>query len=333
MAFRFSDGDRWSDLGRSLWHRFRGGPRAWHNRVFTASQSIEPAEDGWSIRWPGRGAFRARDIRDLKPAGPLAQGGMASILASGPSIHDLVRPDRLFLAPVACVNGSVALANALGRRASYYIVSDYRFVLDQPDLFRLGVSLADAVVISPVVAFAALLAAPAAVHEWEARSTPVFLREDLLRPFKRPRPTREELRHDPRVLCRPGSDIVFSLDPTRGLASAGTVVYDVIQLLFGIGYRELFMFGVDLSAAPRFHGDGTSRRPELAAAYDRAIAPAFALVRDYLDQFEGVLVNGSARSRLPAEVVPKVAGNELLDLLEWRSRSGHRQAASTRTAA
>lgn len=333
MAFRFSDGDLRGDLRRALWHRFRGGKRTWHNRVYTPRQSIEPADDGWLIRWAGRGTVRAHDIRDLMADGPGAPAGTASILASGPSIHELVRPERVFLTPVACVNGSVALAHALGRRVSYYLVSDYRFVLDHPDLFRLGVSLADAVVLTPVVAFAALAAAPAAVQDWERLGTPVFLREDLLRPFKRPRPTRVELRQDPRVLSRPESDIVFSLDPTRGIAPAGTVVYDALQLLFGIGYRELFMFGVDLSTAARFHENGSSRRPEFAATYERTIAPAFGLVREYLDRFDRILVNGSSRSRLPAEIVPRTEGNELLDLLEWRAQSDQRRPAGRKSAA
>ena len=147
MAFRFSDGKPWHDLGRMLWHRVCGGRLHWHNRVFTAGQRWEPTARGSRLVWPGRGTLDARRIDSLP-----RHGDTACILASGPSVGRIRDLERLFDQPVACVNGSVSLAHDLGRRVHYFIVSDHRFILEKPDLFRLGTGLADAVVLTRAAA-------------------------------------------------------------------------------------------------------------------------------------------------------------------------------------
>lgn len=313
MAFKFSDGDRWADLRRVLWHQLLGGARQWHNRIFTRGQTIERDGDGWLIRWRGRGGFRARTLADLP-----CRGRRGVILASGPSVRDLRRPERLFTLPVACVNGSVVLAHDLGRRVATYFVSDHRFVLGCPALFRVGVTLADAVVLGTSAAFAALLATPDVLRRAEREGTPIYLRENLRRPFKRPRRTEAEIVRDPGLLATPDGRIAFALDPARGTCPAGTVVYDVLQVLYGAGYRDLFMFGVDLSAGPRFYREHAPAANGLAESYERSIEPAFRLVAEYLRRSGNTLVNGSAASRLPAAIVPRVDGNELLDVLAGR---------------
>jgi hypothetical protein len=308
MAFRFPEQSPLEELFRAAWYRVVGGPRRWHNRGFASRQAIERDDLGFTIRWDGRGELRAKGLRDLR-----RRGDFVSVLASGPSVRSLRRPERLFDAPVCCVNGSVEMAAAAGRRAAYYLVSDHRFILEKPELFRAGTRVSDAVVLGPMSAFAAMLVAPDALDGVE-----LFLREDLRRPFKRPRPTDGELRRDPHVIANASGDLVFSLDPLRGTCPASTVVFDALQVLYGIGYREVFMFGVDLSDGPRFYAEKTPAPNELSQAYERRIEPAFELVAQYLRRSGRRLVNGSPASRLPDSIVPKADGNTLLDLIERR---------------
>ncbi len=321
MAFRFPEQSPFEELLRAAWYRFVGGQRQWHNRGFASRQSIEEDDLGFTIRWEGRGELRAKSLRQLR-----RRGDVASVLASGPSVRSLRRLERLFDRPVCCVNGSVEMAAAVGRRADYYFVSDYRFILEKPELFRAGTRVADAVVLGPMAVFAAMIAAPDAVEGVE-----LFLREDLRRPFKRPRPTNRELARDPNVIANASGDLVFSLDPIRGTCAAGTVVFDAVQVLYGIGYREIFMFGVDLSDGPRFYSETDPAVNELSHAYERGIEPAFELVAEYLRRSGRRLVNGSPDSRLPDSIIPKADGNDLLDLLERRNEraaTGGRPAAA-----
>lgn len=314
MALRFPEHSTVRTVARSVWHRL-GGPSQWHNRAFASGQAIEAEGDGYTIHWDGHGTVRARGIADLP-----CRGERGSILASGPSVGDLTGVERLFDQPVACVNGSVVLAAELGRRVDYYFVSDYRFILDKPDLFRIGTQLADATVLCPMSVFAAMLATPDAIA-----AANLHLREDLRRPFKRERLMPIHLRTDPTVIADSSGRLAFSLDPCRGTFPAGTVVYDALQVLFGIGYRELFMFGVDLSDEPRFYREEMMAPLELARAYADRIEPAFELVARYLRRTGRRLVNGSLRSRLPGSIIPKVDGTILLDELA-RRREGWRAA-------
>jgi hypothetical protein len=303
MSILFTDGGVCESALRRLWHRVIGGRRNWHNRVFARSQSIEEVQDGWEVRWGSRPVLRARRVADLPPL-----GRTVSVVASGPSVHRLHHPARLFSRPVACVNGSITLACELRVRADYLFVSDYRFVLAKPDLFRLGLENADHVILGPLAAFAAMLAVPESLHH-----AAVYLRDDLLQPFKRPRPSREDLQSDPSVIAHASGDQAFSLDMRRGSCHAGTVVYDALQVLFGTGYREIAMFGVDLSDRPRFYAEAVPAPTDLAASWARRIEPAFELVAEYLRRSGRVLVNGSRESRLPASLVPKAEGNRLLE--------------------
>jgi hypothetical protein len=297
----FTDGSPLAMAGRAIWYRCRGS-RWWHNRAFTPRQSIDRTADGFVVRWEGRGEVHARGLASLA-----CRGARAAILASGPSVSQLDRPERLFRLPVACVNGSVSLPSRLGCRCDYLIVSDPRFIRDQPHLFRLGAALADAVVLDPMTVFAALHFAPHALA-----GTSVYLAEDVLRPFKRPRPTPEALATDPRLIVHPTERIVFSLDPSRGLGSAGTVAYKAVQVLFGIGYEEVAMFGVDLTDGPRFYAEQAPAPNELATSLSRSIEPAFELVASYLRRTGRRLVNASPASRLSTPGIPKADANAVL---------------------
>ena len=127
---------------------------------------------------------------------------------------------------------------------------------------------------------------------------------------------------DPRLIANASGDLAFSLDPSGGTCPAGTVVFDALQVMFGIGYREIFMFGVDLSEGPRFYAETDPAPSELSQAYERRIEPAFELVAEYLRRSGRRLINGSPHSRLPASIIPKADGNDLLDLLEHREEAG-----------
>lgn len=303
MAIVFRDGSSVAARARWLVFRVLAGADGWHNRVFSPRQSIETTADGFLVRWSGRGQFQARHV-SLLPR----RGRRAVILASGPSVADLERPERLFRLPVTCVNGSIVLPRQLGRRCDCLVVTDPRFIRDQPDLFRAGAALADAVVLQPVTAFAALQFTPDVLE----RAT-IHLVEDPLRPFKKRRPSPAALASDSRLLLHPSGRFAFSLDPALGICAAGTVVYGAVQLLFGIGYEELFMFGVDLSAGRRFYAEQSPAVNELAGAYARSIEPAFQLVGAYLDRSGRSLVNASPASRLSVAGIRKACGNELLE--------------------
>jgi KDO transferase-3 len=289
-----------------LYYRLFRSPRHWHNREYSPRQHIERTDDGrYIVQWQGYDEVYALSLEHLRPA-----GNAAAIVASGPSIQSLANPVRLFHAPAACVNGSVSLAVSLGVRIAYYVVSDSNFIEQQPLLFQQGVESADAIILNPKTVFTALQVMPELLA-----NRPVFLREDMRYPFKGPQLSGRDVLNDPRVLGHPNGGRAFSLQPAEGTYPGGTVTYDAVQILFGIGYQRLYLFGMDLTSSARFYPEWVSSPSWLDRDYHTKVLPSFELVRTYCRQTGRRLINCSLDSRLPAAVIPKMDANEGLRLL------------------
>ncbi len=297
----FLDGGLWEGFRRRLYYRLFRSPRHWHNREYTPRQQIERAPDGrFVVRWPGHEDVEARSLAHLKPV-----GHAAAIIASGPSIRRLNDPVRLFHSPAACANGSISLAASLGVRVAYYVVSDSDFIEQQPELFAQGVERSDAVILNPKTVLTAMLLMPGLL-----RGRPLFLREDMRYPFKGPQLSGTKVISDPRVLAHPNGDRAFSLEPAAGTYPGGTVAYDAVQILFGIGYQRLYLFGMDLTRTGRFYAETNPSPSRLDRDYEARILPSFELVRTFCRQTGRRLINCSLDSRLPTAVVPKMDANE-----------------------
>jgi Kdo-III transferase WaaZ len=314
MAY-FLDNRPAEKVRRILFYRFCRTPRHWHNREFSHDQSIELTHNGnYLLRWGDRDVVSAKTLTELP-----WQGDICNILASGPSISRLTRPERLFRTPIACVNGSVALAQQLGERVTYYLVSDSCFVEQKPELFAAGVQLADAVILNPKTIFAVMQRLPGVLQ-----GVPVYLQEDLKRPFKYPRATQSQMRHDAYLLVHENRTMAYSLAPEIGTYPVGTVAYQTVQILFGAGYRRLLIFGMDLSQG-RFYRENSASPCYLDKSYERTILPAFELVREYCEKTGKQLINCSLESRLPDSVIPKLDGSKALSLIETGQLSDNRQ--------
>lgn len=313
----FLDGGLGEGFRRRLHYRLCKPLRHWHNREYSPRQEIEPTSDGrFIVRWPGHEEVQMLSLEHLRPA-----GNAAAIVASGPSIQRLADPVRLFHAPAACANGSISLAVALGVRVAYYVVSDSGFIEQQPHLFQQGVELSDAVILNPKAVFTAMLLMPGLLKD-----RPIFLRDDMRYPFKGPRLGGKKVFSDPRVLGHPNGDRAFSLQPADGTYPGGTVAYDAVQILFGIGYNWLYVFGMDLTSSGRFYREGVPSPSRLDRDYHNRILPSFELVRTYCRHTGRRLINCSLDSRLPAAVVPKMDANE--GLRELTANRYQRQMAA-----
>jgi hypothetical protein len=165
--------------------------------------------------------------------------------------------------------------------------------------------LSDAVILNPKTVLTAVRLMPGLLQ-----NRPIFLREDMRYPFKGPRLGGKKVLFDPRVLAHPNGDRAFSLYPADGTYPGGTVAYDAVQILFGIGYQNLYLFGMDLTGAGRFYSEWRPSPSRLDRDYETRILPSFELVRTYCRQTGRRLINCSLDSRLPAAVVPKMDANE-----------------------
>ena len=109
-------------------------------------------------------------------------------------------------------------------------------------------------------------------------------------------------------------DLAFSKDLTLGIFQSGTVIYNAVQFAYGIGFKELYIFGMDLSAAGRFYPEDVPETSALCESYESKIKPAFELVRQYVAEERLTIFNCSPQSRLPDTIMRKMDPDTALAL-------------------
>jgi Kdo-III transferase WaaZ len=110
----------------------------------------------------------------------------------------------------------------------------------------------------------------------------------------------------------------FSKCIDKGIFTGQTVVYSAVQVAYALGFRQIFILGMDLGGTgtlARFYESGnTAAGSRLDKDFEPYIVPSFELARR-LCEAEGIaLYNVSPHSRLSATLVPKLNFDEMLTL-------------------
>ncbi|MDP3744783.1 MAG: hypothetical protein Q8Q76_10660 [Methylotenera sp.] len=153
----------------------------------------------------------------------------------------------------------------------------------------------------------------------------IFLIESISRKFGIPRPTKlacqTDFYNDSEVfvddklpeLCR---SVGFSANLEKGLFSGKTVATWATQLSVALGYRKVFIIGMDLGGTGKkhFYADNNNKTPDFMRDYEPHIRACFEQVRraSLVEGFE--VYNLSKDSTLPHEIIPKIDIEEALKL-------------------
>ena len=290
-----------------------------------------------------RVCWRGRPVCDLVPLsrfGGTYGGRPLFVLGSGPSLTGL-DPACLADKVVIAVNGSIAALRPLAERGAvsgWYLVTDPDFVEHRFELLKLGLRSGAHCLFSAAVLSAICAREPAAL--FCARVSLVethFCRYGQAR--LRPAEVIALARAHPRRVWTRDGRVGFSADPALGLFPAHTVVFYALQLACFFGAGKVFMLGVDLlpdGDRVRFYERVASARPSgLERDYRKYILPAFEALRAFCADRPGFVVfNLSPRSRLPADVVPRLTLEQALRADErWvngRWMDGHARSAPER---
>ena len=235
--------------------------RAWrHNERLAHGVVLERDEagrlTGMSIRGHRLACVNAQMplMPDLHDA-----GHECHLIATGPSVN-LVDYRALHMRRVLGVNGAIALTERQGVRFDYYCIVDTGFVRSRPDLV-------ERVIREPLTLFATPLvlwhiAERIGLERLRCR---VFLVDDMLFPAGRRAPRTRDLRatYDARTLALfdAPQPLGFSLDLRRGVFDGRTVAYTGLQVLAALGFRRLYLHGIDLTdtkRTPRFYEQAAS---------------------------------------------------------------------------
>jgi KDO transferase-3 len=277
----------------------------------------DPSDPGYRIHWKGRQVGQTQPLAALHKA----DDPQCYLIASGPSLSQ-IDLDRLAGKVCFGVNGAIAAASDSCIDFRYHLVSDASFVQDRFSMVRRMIeSGADC-----LFSFGALnrLCEQDATLLAHDR---LFLLAEINSFYNSPRleppaftdwATRQDyltLHPDPRY--RSGR-VGFSRDIRRGVFTAQTVVFEALQVASHLGYRQIFILGMDLTAFPgqaRFYEQGESvARTRLDRDYAPYIQPAFEVARDVAAAAGFEVYNLSPDSRLPGAIIPKITLEDALHM-------------------
>jgi len=247
----------------------------------------------------------------------------AHLIASGPSVA-AIDYRQLSLEHVIGVNGAIALQDTQPVRFEYYCIIDTNFVRQRMDLVARIVSADLTLFVTPLVLWFILQRMPLSAIRCR-----LCLIEDLREPSFLPALSSEAIHtlasvDETHRLCQfdRRAGLGYSFDLARGFFDVGTVAYVALQILTWLGFRSIYLHGLDLrnaASTPRFYETTENMQPSgLDHVFADRIEPSFFHAAQLLRARGIVVSNLSLDSALSEEVFPK---------LDWRMLVGTGRAS------
>jgi KDO transferase-3 len=289
------------------------------------------------LREAGNGArevlWKTKLIGTTLPLTQLTQARESDcfIVGTGPSLADV---DFARLKGRTCfgVNGSILKSTESGVPFTYHIIMDLRFFQNRFELVRQALLSGAECLLS----FRGLSVVCERAPELLATAK-VFLLDEVNAHYGQPKLTpdafdrqaeadRDMVLH-PHVRRSQGR-VGFCLDIRKGVFTGQTIVYGALQVACWLGYRRIFILGMDLGGTggnARFYEFGKLAAPmRLDRDFEPFILPAFEVARDVLGAAGVQVYNLSPHSLLPDSVIPKRSLVEVLAM--------ERQSVSSRVS-
>jgi Kdo-III transferase WaaZ len=260
--------------------------------------------------------WKRRVVGETQPLGALERpaSGDVFIVASGPSLAEV---DFARLQGRVCmgVNGSIVKPLEAGLRFTYHMVADRTFARNRFDLVR-----------QAIVSGAQCLFTFRVLSEIAEREPALLGRGNLfllvemnaaygvpqLSPadFDAWAEAEEGVHLHPTARLTEGR-VGFSERLDKGVFTGQTVVFAALQVCYALGFRRIYLLGMDLGAGgtyARFYERGRkATRTHLYRDFEPYIVPSFQLGRRVYQAAGVEIYNLAPRSRLPAEVIPKLS--------------------------
>lgn len=108
--------------------------------------------------------------------------------------------------------------------------------------------------------------------------------------------------------------IGFSHNLKKGVFAGKTVATWAVQLAFGLGYKSIYILGMDLGGTGKthFYADKNNPSPDFLRYYEPHIRGCFELARQASEKTGVKLYNLSQQSALPTHIIPKITLTEAL---------------------
>ncbi len=272
------------------------------------------------ITWCHREVGIAQDPREIRDS----QRGDCFVVCSGPSIGE-VDLKQIAGCRTFAVNGSIIEVQRSGLRPDYYTATD-------PDFYQHRLSFIEQAIDADAQCFLSAEGLPWLIRQRPEllRTSNLFLSETINRRYGQPRlsPTdfdqyvatdKDLFVH--RSHRRQTGNIGFSADLGKGLFCGRTVAFRAIQIAYYIGYRRVFLLGMDLGGKDRqlrCYEEQECRPSRLADDYQRFILPSFEVLQTNSATLGLEVYNLSPCSRLPSSIIPTISLDTALRMVSAR---------------
>jgi len=226
--------------------------------------------------------------------------------------------------PFIAMNGSILRFVDEKIHPLFYMCSDFRFPLKRPDVAALGCEHAQHVAMD--------LESFNEVHAYNKTvlmGKSLYLLDRVNKYYDRKnisdRRFAWSIRKDPdlisdfSLLKKKPNRIGFSKDISRGYFCARTIVYIALQLVYTLGFYNVFIVGMDLNKETgRFYEKSNDiLSTAIDVDYYDYILPSFKIFSEKVlkKQNNFRVFNLSLNSRLPDSIIPKITLNQLDQLL------------------
>lgn len=233
--------------------------------------------------------------------------GPILLTATGPSVNTICFGDIPEM-PALGVNGAYYLSSKVSFR--FYVIVDMGFIDQRPDIIK-EIILAPGLILFTTVHGVAKIIDRFSLAGVKCQFAVI---EDatfkIYRPKISPSALWDHYRHDCDVhfssVCK---SIAFSHDIRHGIFDAGTVVYWALQIISFLGFKQLFIAGLDMNNfhLPRFYETPENKLPTLLSEkVDDLIIPAFSHASERMKINNIAIKNFSLASAIDTRIFEKV---------------------------
>lgn len=233
--------------------------------------------------------------------------GPILLTATGPSVSSVCFSDIPEM-PAIGVNGAYFLSQQVSFR--FYVIVDMGFIDQRPDIIEDIVLAEDLILFTTVHGVAKIIdrfTLAGVKCQFAVIEDAAF---KIYSPKINPPALWEHYRHNSNVyfsaVCK---FIAFSHDIRHGIFDAGTVVYWVFQIIAFLGFKQLFIVGLDMNNfhLPRFYETPENKLPTfLPEKVEDMIIPAFSHAAERMKINNIAVKNFSLASAIDTRIFEKV---------------------------
>ncbi|WBL73659.1 sugar glycosyltransferase [Serratia liquefaciens] len=237
--------------------------------------------------------------------------GPILLTATGPSVNS-VRFSELPEMPAIGVNGAFSLSQKVNFR--FYVIVDMGFIDRRPDIIESIIQAPDLILfttvhgVAKIIDYFTLAGVKCRFSVVEDATCKIYSPQIPLSALW------DHYHKDRSVFFSPGNKtIAFSHDIRHGVFDAGTVVYWAFQIIAFLGFKQLFIAGLDMNNfhLPRFYETPENKLPTfLPEKVDDLIIPAFSHAGERMKMRKMVIRNFSLSSAIDTGIFEKVDSND-----------------------